>query len=70
MLQHSIRNGVVLSDAQLTHISSLPDDEKMNIIRAMNDTIKALSEFLNEVLSGLNKRVPVIPEDSEEEEQE
>jgi hypothetical protein len=66
MFQHSIRNGVVLSDAQLSQISSLPDDEKMNIIRAMNDTIKALSEFLNEVLSGLKGKVPVIPEEDSE----
>jgi hypothetical protein len=61
MFQHSIRNGVVLSEKQLTQVSSLPDHEKMSIIRAMNSTIGTLSEFVNELLASLNKRVHAEP---------
>ena len=63
---HCIRNGTILTESQLQQVAALNDEQKVLIIRAYNDTVRGLSEFIQELLRSLGPRqvpFPVIPEE-------
>ena len=55
---HSIRNGKPLTEQQLQQIAPLDDEQKLLLIRAYNTSLKALSEFIQELLSSVGPGIP------------
>ena len=59
---HSIRNGKPLTELQLQQIAPLVDEQKLLLIRAYNDSLKSLGEFIQELLSSIGPHLASIPE--------
>jgi hypothetical protein len=63
---HSIRNGRILTETQLQQLSELNDDQKILVIRAYNETVRGLSEFIQELLRSLGTHMAPVQEEGEE----